>query len=1014
MQKRILFSVVLLLIFATIVGFNIPLLTENLFSTSFKLDSPYKAIMDSEKNSYIIDMSKRRVIKIDADNRLLFEIDGGLRKEGTFFYANDLAVDSNGNLYILNLIPDNAGFYTKREEILKFSPEGKFLSKIYEKQYDEERTTLVQRGEFLSLIFRNGELSWFALGDDGVVYYQLNLEKDNRVSSRKLLHNGANIMFYDVKAIDENRWIFSTKQGEIKVFDFQKKEYTSNTMVSEQANYLKVCYSLFVDNDLNVYFTDIGGLSLYQYTIGDGGIGEKRIFSVDELEGVDRSIFYFVNIIENDGEKILTSAINNSIIHYDLVLNKLIDNVDKIEYKTSHIIERTAIYLAALLSLFLIIYLVIILYKYRLKGRIPKILYTISSMIIIVAVATSLIVTIMISNFSKRYEDVVIEKSSLMVQLISKGIDGDLFENIKSQKDFMGSDYQKIRNDLQGALNYNKDKWNSGYYFAVYRLIDDAFCGFMYLSDEIGPTHPFMGWYEEDESIPSLAFHGDIAHEKDQDEFGTWIYSMGPIKNSKGEVVAIIEIGTDLYSFNQENKKLVQGILLDVITMLIVLILTSVEIIYFAHLLTRKKEFELSNGFDLPDGGSFFSYSSFVRPFNFIYSLAISMSIAFVPIMMKNLYVEFLSSGALPLFGLPSDVVIALPISIEMLFFGIGLLIGGSFISKMGWRFLQIVGIIFAFVGLLLSGYSANIYMFLISRGVLGFGSGLVLLTSRSIINLEKDPIIKSSAYSNFYSGGLAGVTVGAVFGGFFADRFGFSNVFYIASVFAVVAFIFAYQILISNKSIINKVIKSVSEKLSFVSALKFLFNIKVLSYFLLAIIPTYAAGMFLSYYLPLFAESKGLNISDIGRLFMLNGLLIIYLGPVVSSFVKKSVKDDRLALILGSAGWAVSLIIFAVTGNILGLVLTLIVMGITEGFCVVAQNDYFLDLRIVKEIGEDIAVSYFEVAVKIAEILAPIIFGWVLIMGEKKGMWVFGIAILVAAALFFIISNIKEGRKNE
>jgi len=166
---------------------------------------------------------------------------------------------------------------------------------------------------------------------------------------------------------------------------------------------------------------------------------------------------------------------------------------------------------------------------------------------------------------------------------------------------------------------------------------------------------------------------------------------------------------------------------------------------------------------------------------------------------------------------------------------------------------------------------------------------------------------------------------------------------------------------------------------------------------------------MFLAYYLPLFADAQGLSISDIGRLFMLNGLIIIYLGPVISIFAKKKIKNDRLALVIGSAGWAFSLIIFAITGNIVGLVLTLIVMAMTEGFCVVAQNDYFLNLKAVKEIGEDVAVSYFEITAKVAEIIAPIIFGWVLIMGATKGMWTFGIAILVVTLLFFIISNVKE-----
>ena len=1010
MQKKIIFTSILLLVLTLIVVFNFDFLTNNLFFNSIKLEKPYKAITDSNKNNYIIDLSKRRIIKIDSENRLNFKIDGGLRKEGSFFYANDIVVDNYENLYVLNLIPDNEGFYTKKEEILKFSYKGDFIVKIYEKNYEEEKTSLVQRGQLTSLMIKDGVLSWFDLENDGVVHFKIDLEKDNFILSKKLLYENANIMLYDVKVVDENRWVFSTKRGEIQIFDFRLREWTNNTMVNDQKNELKVCYSLFVAKDQTIYYTDIGNGSLYKYvTLGKNVASGERVFSFNKLNDFEDKIFYFVDInINEDNQKILTTSIGNSIINYNIETNKLINSVNEIKYKKDYVIKKLVLYLFILILFFLIVYTIIIAYSYKLRSEIPPIFYKIISIIIVVAIATTLIVTIMISDFSKRYEKVIIEKISSMVQLISKSIDGNLIENIKSQKDFMGENYQKIRNSLNYTLNYNKDQWNKGYYYVLYRLVNNTFCGFMYLSDEIGPTHPFRGWYEEENSIPSQAFNGKIVYEKDQDEFGTWIYSMGPIKNSKGEVVAIIEIGTDLYSFNQENKKLIMGILLDVFTMLIVLILMSIEIVYFGHLTMKRKEFEFH------DYTINFSYSNLVRPFYFLFSSAICMSIVFVPIMMKNLYTEAVTTGVIPIFGLPQDIVIALPISIEMLFFGIALFIGGILLSNIGWRLLQIVGITFAVIGLFLSGYSVDIPMFLFSRGIVGFGSGLVLLTARSIINFERDPDLKSSAYSNFYSGGLAGITVGAVFGGFFADYLGFSNVFYIAVILASIAGLFAYRILIINKNILNKIPKTTTEKSSIKAIFKFLFNIKILSYFLLAIIPTYSAGMFLSYYLPLFAESKGINTSDIGRLFMLHGLLIIYLGPVVSRFIKNTIKDDKAALILGSIGWAISLVVFAVTGNITGLIITLVIMALTEGFCVVSQNDYFLNLKVVKEIGEDKAISYFEITAKIAEIIAPIIFGWVLITGATKGMWFFGLVIATLSLIFLFISNIKEVKKNE
>jgi len=358
---------------------------------------------------------------------------------------------------------------------------------------------------------------------------------------------------------------------------------------------------------------------------------------------------------------------------------------------------------------------------------------------------------------------------------------------------------------------------------------------------------------------------------------------------------------------------------------------------------------------------------------------------------------------------MPQDVVIALAFSVEALFFAVFLFAGGIIVEKLNWRNLKYIGLALSMSGLFLCGFTSDMFVFLAARGIVGAGSGLILIACRSFINSEQNSEKRSVAYSHFYSGGIAGVNAGAVFGAFFADQFGFSFAFYLAVSILLIA------LLISVSIFKNMKIKALppSEEHLMRSVLRFISNRKVMFYLILAVLPTYAAGMFLSYYVPLFSESHGLSVTDTGRLIILNGLFIIYLGPLLTRFFKRRM-SDRNALILGSFGWAISLGIYAATGSIGGVVAALVLMGIVEGFCVSAQNDYFMNLPIVKKIGSDRSVSYMELASRGAEMCAPVIFAYVLTIGERSGIALFAGGVILMTIVFTITSletGIRKGK---
>ncbi|MDA3900291.1 MAG: MFS transporter [Spirochaetes bacterium] len=950
---------------------------------SVTLNNPSHAITSKNGNTYIIDTSLRRVIKRDNHKRLGYMLNGGSRKPKEFFYAAEIAVDEKENLYLLNLVYSQTGFHVQREEILKYDSQGRYLKTIYKKEYTKTISTRVQRGQITSLKISNDRLLWFDITESGIELHSTELDTDTHQIIETYQLKEANITLSDVIYINSNRWIMITKRGEIKDIDLiTDTEYTRYNAVDHEA--LSVPYMLASNDGETLFFSDIARRCISKLegntlsTVLDNS-------SFDETNP-EQSSYTFYTLDFNKNRTITTYTEEHVLLFSK---GKIIDQFANISYSNKHIAIKSCLFISLLIFLICSVWVLYYTYVYLFKSNLPPVLSRGITVILIIAITSILIITIILQNFSKRYTDTVLERSSQMAQLIPHTLDADLFHDIKNQSDYMGDSYRTIRSDMHKALNNNQNAWNDRYYFALYRVIDEELYGFMFLNDGISAYHPFPYFGYEDGAY-DLAYKGEIIAETDSDNLGTWIYAVGPVYDSGGELVALIEIGTDLFSFTQENRKLYRQIILEVMTLVVIFTLLLIELAFLGQINRMSRDVNSSRN-------NFYSPAFYARPLNFMVTTAISMSIAFVPVMMKNLQV--------PLYGIPEDVITALPISLEMLFFAIALIIGGQFTQRGHWRSVQGIGLFIIAMGLLLSGLSTNMYVFMIARAITGLGSGLSFISFRSLVNTEPNPQKRSMSYSHFYVGMIAGVNVGVIFGSFLADQFDFARVFFSAAALTLFA---SFIIIMVIRRINTTLLTSHRVRPSLSQVFSFLCSRKVLIYFLLSILPTYTAGMFLVYYFPLFAHQQGFSISDIGRLFIVNGLFVIYLGPLLSGVLKRKTSDKK-ALIIGSLGWAGALLIFAVTGSIAGAIATLVVMGIVEGFCVTAQNDYFMNLEQVAHVGEDNAAAYLEVAAKIAEIAAPVLFGFILLVGPEKGIGLLAAAIFIFTILFIPLSSNKK-----
>ncbi len=976
---------------------NSELFFENVFERKFTLNYPVYAVQDSDGNRYVIDNSFRRISKINKEEEMVYRIHGGSRAETHFFYANDIEVDNDGYLYVLNYVADQKGFYLNREEILRFSPTGEYDGRVYHKMFGQEdkKAQLIQRGEVFSLEVQDNLLSWFTLTGDGITKYSYDIKRNELQEGNNYPLAEANIVVSDIIQLSTDSFVYSSKDGLITrvlpngsthiLFSADKAQAKNGSFI--------VPWEIGADASENIYFVDLEGKNIRSIlSPANTRILLDQAMIEFQLQIQMEAFNYYRLSVNADGtlvtcnDKAVVTRTPNGTIHYFTSAN--LPLVWQLKVFTFWGI--------CLILGFLIIWKFRLIYVSVLKRKVPNLLTLSIGITVIVATVALLSSYYFITNFSQRYQNVVFEKLSQIIQLVPKVLDGNRIEKIAKQSDFNNADYKYVYNTLYNALNRNQDDWNDGYYFALYRVMNERLYGMMYIDGRINMYYPF-DWLG-DGGVYDQALAGHIATEAVTDITGDWIYGVGPVTNSAGKVVAILEIGTDLYYLRLENQRLIKELVLNLLIVLIIFVLVLVEILYVGELHKKKhlqekhqKKFEEQQPF---------SEIMLIRPLSFLYFTSVSVSITFVPLLMKQFYE--------PIPGLSQEMVLAMPLSLEMFGFGVGTTIAGGVASRIGWKWAFYLGLFGTAIGLLLSGLADSMLSFNIARSMTGMSSGFTLIAMRSFINQESRTIERSQGFSQFYSGMTAGICAGAVFGGTLANHISFSNIFFIALSPLLLTVIFQLFYL-KNPSFSQKAAKIPKrESISLLESLKiFIMSGKNLVFLTMIVFPTYIAGTFAGYYFPLFAESQGLSTAGTGLFIISGGLLVIYLGPILSNYLERQWGTYK-SMIFGSILWGISLIVFALTGNLIGAIVTLVLMGITEGFCVTAQNEFFLKLPPVAQLGEDRAVSYFEFFSSVAETIGPLTFAMVFISGTMGFMFL-GLGIIILTLLFILFMNLTQ-----
>lgn len=439
-----------------------------------------------------------------------------------------------------------------------------------------------------------------------------------------------------------------------------------------------------------------------------------------------------------------------------------------------------------------------------------------------------------------------------------------------------------------------------------------------------------------------------------------------------------------------------QNLILDAATVLLTSILFMIEVTlvmlyFFRRRLDRTALPAESNPAET-------SQTFLVRPLTFLMSAAVFMSATFIPVVTKSLYHPFLH--------LPPNLIIALPNSADSLLGAIATILASTAMERYGWRSVFAIGLSVLTVGAILSAVSGQEFAFVLARGIAGAGYGAGLVAVRAFVNSAASATERTAGVSGLYAGLYGGMNFGSTVGAMLADRIGYASVFAIASGVAILALVLTI-LLIRGRETGPAATAHVVSTPGPAPTRSFFRNREVLGFFVLILLPTAVCGTFLSYFFPLFAQSSGLSESNVGRAFLLNGICIVYLGPVLSRWFLRSLGVKK-SLIGGITAITAAMILFALHANILTGFTVVILLGIADGFGLVAQNNYYVGLSAARGIGTGRALGYQGNVRKVGQMMGPIIFASLAGLGYHIGFAAIGL-VMAAFILVFLWNSRRE-----
>lgn len=452
-----------------------------------------------------------------------------------------------------------------------------------------------------------------------------------------------------------------------------------------------------------------------------------------------------------------------------------------------------------------------------------------------------------------------------------------------------------------------------------------------------------------------------------------------------GTISAVLDEGT--------LRALTWKILLDALTIALIASLFIIEQIYFLiSFVGGKKEPDATRGDQ--DALDTLMLARF-GAFTFLFAFALPVS--FVPLQMRELYV--------PLWNLPQNVVLGLPVSVEMLCALLSALAAGALADRHGWRRPFAAGVLITAFGLFACFQAATGNQFILARGLCGLGYGLSWMALQTFLFAHSTPTTRARGVSHFVAGLFSGHICGTALGAMLAERMGYAPVFLVGMLLALgfLAFLFRFMRSVPDRPAQHAPAALVRPR----AVAGYLFDRNTFALIFCCVVPFSVCQVGLLFFAtPLYLNQLGVEQADIGRVLMIYGLSVVYLAPQISKFVDRLERKKPFIVAGGLlGGLGLSLLFF--DQGFAAVVGAVFLLGLASSIGSSAQTAYALKLRATQELGAGKAMAIQRAADKLGQMLGPLALG-LLMSGVSiaQGIVVLGLGYMLLSVLFLFLAR--------